>query len=267
MTIELYQAPQSTCSQKVRITLAEKGMPERGKDWVERFVDLSRFQQLEPEYLKLNPNGVVPTFVHDGTVLIESSAILEYLDEVFPEPPLLPPNAADRARARAWMRYIDEVPTVAVRVPTFANMLAPMRFSKTDDTDFAKHAERLPLRKQFYQRMSQKGFGKAELEYAEFQIRQTCERIDQAIRESGGPWIMGAQYTMVDAQVTPLIDRMEDLGFAFLWEDDLPQATAWLARVQARPSYAAAFYPGARISQTYPDFYRPAAELKAERGY
>ena len=267
MTIELYQAPQSTCSQKVRLTLAEKGMPEMNRDWIERDVDLSKFEQLEPEYLALNPNGVVPTMVHDGTVLIESSAILEYLEEVFPDPPLTPPDAAGRCRMRAWMRYVDEVPTVAVRVPTFANMLAPMRFAKTSDSDFSAHADRLPLRKQFYKRMGQTGFGKEELEYAEFQIRQTCERIERAIGEGGGPWIMGAQYTLVDAQVTPLIDRMEDLGYDFLWRDDLPAMTRWLADIQARPSYAAAFYPGARISQRYPDFYRPAAELKAERGY
>src|SRR5258708_12573606 len=64
------------------------------------------------------------------------------------------------------MRYIDEVPTVAVRVPTFANIIAPMRFAKTTDTDFSKHVDRLPLRKQFYQRLTQKGFGKEEVEYA-----------------------------------------------------------------------------------------------------
>lgn len=267
MTFEMYQAPQSTCSQKVRITLAEKGLPEMNKDWIEHDVDLGKFEQLEPDYLKLNPNGVVPTFVHDGTVLIESSAILEYLEEVIPEPALAPPDPVGRARMRAWMRYIDEVPTVAVRVPTFANMLAPMRFAKSSDGEFAAHADRLPLRKQFYQRMSQKGFGKAELEYAEFQIRQTCERIDAAIREHGGPWTMGPQYTMVDAQVTPLIDRMDDLGYGFLWEDDLPEMTAWLDRIRERPSFAAAFYPGARISERYPDFYRTATDLKAERGY
>ena len=118
-----------------------------------------------------------------------------------------------------------------------------------------------------YQRMSQTGFGKDELGYAEFQIRQTCERIDAAMIEQGGPWIMGAQYTMVDAQVTPLIDRMDDLGYAFLWEDDLPEMTAWFARIRDRPSFAAAFYSGARISARYPEFYRPALELKAERGY
>lgn len=267
MTIELYQAPQSTCSQKVRLTLAEKGMPEMNKDWVERDVDLSKFEQLEPDYLKLNPNGVVPTMVHDGTVLIESSAILEYLDEVFPEPALSPDDPVGRCRMRAWMRYVDEVPTTAVRVPTFANMLAPMRFAKTSNEDFQKHADRLPLRKQFYERMSQTGFGKKELEYAEFQIRQTCERIDAAIADHGGPFIMGDRYTLVDAQVTPLIDRMDDLGYEHLWEGDLPRMTKWLADIQARPSYAAAFYPGARISQRYPEFYKTASQLKEERGY
>jgi glutathione S-transferase len=161
MTIELYQTAHSTCSQKVRIVLAEKGMGERGKDWIEHEVDLGNYQQLEPAYLKLNPNGVVPTFVHDGQVMIESSAILEYLEEAFLDPPLAPADAVGRARMRAWMRYIDEVPTVAVRVPSFANLLAPMRFTKQSDAEFKKHTERLPLRKQFYQRMTQKGFGKA----------------------------------------------------------------------------------------------------------
>ncbi len=84
MAIELYHTAHSTCSQKVRLALAEKGMGERGKDWVEHEVNLSKFEQLKPDYLKLNPNGVVPTFVHDGAVIIESSAILVYLEVGFP---------------------------------------------------------------------------------------------------------------------------------------------------------------------------------------
>ena len=63
---------------------------------------------------------------------------------------------------RGWMRYIDEVPTVAVRVPSFANLFAPMRFTNTSDADFQKHTDRLPLRKQFYERMTQKGFGRGD---------------------------------------------------------------------------------------------------------
>jgi len=266
VAIELYHTAHSTCSQKVRIVLAEKGMGQRGKDWIEHEVNLGKFEQLEPAYLKLNPNGVVPTFVHDGAVLIESSAILEYLEETFPDPPLAPADRVGRARMRAWMRYVDEVPTVAVRVPTFANLLAPMRFARTSDEDFRKHTERLPLRKQFYQRMTQKGFGEADLNHALDQIRQTAGRIDQAMEETGGPWIMGGQYTLVDAQVTPLLDRMEDMGYGFLWED-LPRMSAWWARIKARPSYAHAFYPGARISARYAAGFKSAEELKATRGY
>lgn len=266
MTVELYHTSHSTCSQKVRITLAEKGMPKRGEDWIEHEVDLGKYQQLEPGYLKLNPNGVVPTFVHDGEVLIESSAILEYLEEAFPEPPLTPADAVGRARMRAWMRYIDEVPTVAVRVPSFANLLAPMRFSKTSDEDFRQHTERLPLRKQFYQRMTQKGFGKSDLEHAAGQIRQTAERIDKAMIETGGPWIMGGQYTLVDAQVTPLIARMEDMGYGFIWEE-LPEMSAWWTRIKARPSFDHTFYPGARISERYPSHFKSVEELRQTRGY
>jgi glutathione S-transferase len=266
MTIELYHTAHSTCSQKVRLTLAEKGLPERGKDWIEHEVDLGKFQHLEPAYLKLNPNGVVPTFVHDGQVMIESSAIMEYIDEAFPEPPLLPKDRVQRAKARAWMRYIDEVPTVAVRVPSFANLFAPMRFTGKSDQEFAQHADRLPLRKQFYQRMTQKGFGQKEIEYACGQIRQTCERIDAAMTQTGGPWIMGAQYTLVDAQVTPSIDRMEDMGYEDIWAN-LPQMSAWWARIKARPSYAATYYPGARMSARYPDHFKTAQQLREERGY
>ena len=267
MTIELYQSHHSTCSQKVRITLAEKGLPEKDKDWVAHEIDLGKFEHLTPAYLKINPNGVVPTMVDDGAVLIESSAIVEYLDETIPENPLSPEDPVARAGMRAWMRYIEEVPTVAVRVPTFANMLAPARYLKYSDEEFATHADRLPLRKRFYQRMTQKGFGEADVNYAKEQIRQTCERIDRAIEGHGGPWIMGEGFTLADALVASLIDRMDDLGYGYLWEDDLPGMTAWFAALQARPSFRACFYPGARISERYPEVYRTAREIEAERGY
>lgn len=266
MALELYHTAHSTCSQKVRITLAEKGLPERGKDWIEHEVNLGKFEHLTPDYLELNPNGVVPTLVHNGNVLIESSAIMEYLDDILPDPLLLPSDVVVRARARAWMRYIDEVPTVAVRVPSFANLLAPMRYSDTSDEDFSTHTERLPLRKQFYQRMTQKGFGNKEIDYAKFQIHQTCERIDNALSDNQGPWILGKQFTLVDVQVTPLIDRMEDLGYASLWEE-LPQMMSWWKRIKERPSYKATFYENAPISVRYKTHFKSAAELKEERGY
>ena len=81
MAMILYNAPQSTCSQRVRFVLNAKQLP-----FEERRLDLLAGDQLKPDYLKLNPNGVVPTLDHDGGIVIDSSVIMEYLDEVAPEP-------------------------------------------------------------------------------------------------------------------------------------------------------------------------------------
>ncbi len=101
--LELYHAGLTTCSKKARHCLAEKGL-----DYVSHYVNLRRFENHRPEYLALNPNGVVPTLVHDGTVIIESTFINEYLDEVFPDPPLIPSDPATRARMRGWGKMADD---------------------------------------------------------------------------------------------------------------------------------------------------------------
>src|SRR5256885_13223797 len=113
MPFKLYNAPQSTCSQRVRFVLNAKNLK-----FDEVKLDLLAGDQLKPEYLKLNPNGVVPTLDHDGTIVIDSSVIIEYLDEVAPQPSFSPTTPAGRAEMRALMRFIDEMPAAAVRVPT-----------------------------------------------------------------------------------------------------------------------------------------------------
>jgi glutathione S-transferase len=102
--LELYNTPHSTCSQKVCICLVEKNL-----EWTDQQVNLATKEHLSPKYLKINPNGVVLTFIHNGTIITDPSVICEYIDEVFPEP-------AQKAAMRAWLRFIEEVPTVAVRV-------------------------------------------------------------------------------------------------------------------------------------------------------
>ena len=111
--LELYQFPESTCSQKVRICLGEKGL-----EWVERRLDWRKRKHLTPEYLALNPNWVVPTLVHDGRSVIDSNVIMQYLDEVFPEPPLSPADPLARARMRAWLSYFNDVSVTAIRLPS-----------------------------------------------------------------------------------------------------------------------------------------------------
>ena len=239
--IELYHAATSTCSQKVRLTLAEKGVA-----FVSRTVNLRANENLSPEYLALNPNGVVPTLVHDGNVILDSSVICEYLDEVFPSPPLGPDNPVGRAHMRKWLRFLEEVPTAAIRVPTFQMALKP--FEGVDQETFRnERADIRPLRKHFYRKMGAKGFSDAEVEASLDGLDLTLRRMEEAFAK--GPWLMGEQFSLADIVVVPTIDRLDDLGLAQMW-GGYPGVTGWYARIKARPSYAAAFYPGSRISDS-----------------
>jgi len=116
----LYNSPPSTCSQRVRFVLNAKRLP-----FEEKKLDLLAGDQLRPEYLALNPNGVVPTLVHDGKVVIESSVILYYLDEVFPSPALMPRDPLARAQVRMVNKLIDEYVHNSCTILTFATAFRP----------------------------------------------------------------------------------------------------------------------------------------------
>jgi len=239
--LELYHAHPSTCSQKVRLCLAEKGL-----DYTSRPVNLRTNENLTPAYLALNPNGVVPTLVHDGHVILDSSVICEYLDEVFADPPLGPRDPVGRAHMRKWLRFLEEVPTAAIRAPTFQMALTPFRGVDPDKFK-AEHADVRPLRKHFYRRMGPQGFSQADIDASLDQLDLTIRRMDDALAK--GPWLMGESYSLADIVVTPTIDRIDDLGLADMWAN-YPRVADWYDRIKARPSYAAAYYPGARMSES-----------------
>src|SRR3979490_383578 len=210
----LYNAPQSTCSQRVRFVLNAKKLP-----FEEVKLDLLAGDQLKPDYLALNPNGVVPTLVHDGNVVIDSSVIIEYLDEIVPEPASFSPHSAvARARMRALMRFIDEMPAAAVRVPTFNLAFLP-RFAAMSEQEFLAFAESKPLRKEFMLAMGRKGFPEKDMDAAMQRLRRTYERMDTEIEKRGGPWLLGSDITLADIAVMPAIVRMSDLGQETAWQD------------------------------------------------
>lgn len=235
--LELYNSPVSTCSQKVRLVLAEKDIA-----WQDRRVSFAKHEHISDWYLKLNPNGVLPTLVHNGCAVLDSSVIGEYLEDAFPDKPLRPKDALDRAYMRAWRQFIDEVPTVAIRPPSF-NAAFVAVWSRLSDEEFDQYVDRLPLRKHFYRRMGRRGFPNEDIQASLDQLEMTLERMERALERS--PWLAGEQFTLADTSMTPTIVRMEDLGLDDLWEE-LPRVTDWYARVCSRPSFAVAFYSGSR---------------------
>lgn len=235
--LELYNAAISTCSQKVRWVLAEKSLP-----WVDHRMHFDRGDHLRPDYLALNPNGVVPTLVHDGVAIIDSSVINEYLDEVFSQLPLVPREPLARARMRQWRQYIDEVATPSVRYPSF-NAFFVRNFGHMNDAEFRLFAERRPLRRDFYLKMGRSGFPQDEVDAALRRLRQTMERMQAALAQ--GPWLIGDAFTLADVSLVPSLVRLEDLGQARLWAD-LPHVADWLRRVRQRPAFELTYYPGTR---------------------
>jgi glutathione S-transferase len=254
MSFTLYNAPPSTCSQRVRFVLNAKELP-----FGEVKLDLMAGDQLKPEYLALNPNGVVPTLDHDGAVVIDSSVIVEYLDEVAPEPSHLTPTApAERAHMRALMRFIDEMPAAAVRVPTFNLAFLP-RFQAMSEQEFVAMAEAKPLRKEFMLTMGRQGFPEKDMTAALDRLRRTYGRMDQAIAQSGGPWLLGKQPTLADVAVMPALVRMADLGLAKMWQD-LPRVKRWFEEIRAHPAFKPTYYFGSLLSERFPHLKERAAK-------
>src|SRR4051812_31707469 len=175
MAFTLYNAPQSTCSQRVRFVLNAKQLPFK-----EIHLDLLTGDQLKPEYLAINPNGVVPSLDHDGRVVIDSSVIVEYLDEVFPQPVSFTPHDPHaRATMRALMRFIDEVPAAAVRVPTYNLAFLP-RFAAMSEDEFLAFAESKPLRREFMLAMGRSGFPKKDMDASLAKMDRTYTRMEEA---------------------------------------------------------------------------------------
>jgi glutathione S-transferase len=255
MPIILYNAPQSTCSQRVRFVLHAKGL-----QFEEHKLNLLEGDQLKPAYLAINPNGVVPSIVHDGVPVIDSSVIIEYLDEAFPAPnPLRPHSLTALAHMRTMMRFIDEVPAAAIRVPTFNIAFLP-RFQRMSEAEFLAFAESKPLRKEFMLAMGQSGFPQKEMDEALGRVRRTVERMDDWLSTSGGPFLMGSQLTLADVALMPTLVRLEDLDLDRLWQDR-PRVSSWLATIKQQPQFEQTYYPGSLLTEQFPHL----AELRQRR--
>ena len=232
--LKLYSYNSSICAQKVRITLAEKGLAFDVQN-----IDLFTNEQFKPEYLKINPKGVVPALDHDGKIVIESSLICEYIDEAFPQPPLMPADAFGRARMRLWSKEVDEHLFEATRELSFSamfrermrNMTEEQREGRFNNVGDAIKRERLMSTYErgvespyVYQGIAcfETAFGKMEKEL------------------SHGAWIVGDRMTLADINMMPFVARLDFLGLLDAWIADRPGIKDWWARARALPSFRAA---------------------------
>jgi len=130
--LHLFHFSGSTCSQKMRIFLNLKGI-----EWTSHHLNLARMQHQTPWYMGINPRGLVPTLVHDGKVIIESNDILTYLEETFPEPPLIPHNR--QAETAAMLKAEDDL-HMDIRALTM-RFVFPSFLTKRPEAELKKYEE------------------------------------------------------------------------------------------------------------------------------
>ena len=231
----LYHATASTCSQKVRLALAEKGLA-----WEGHALNLRTFDQLKPEFLAINPKGMVPVLVHEDQVLTESMVINEYLDEAFPAVPLRPADALGRARVREWTLYIATEPTWAIKAPSYQKNLRPALQGTKSEAEFAEIAAKMPDQEnaQRWVIAATRGFTEAELDSEIARLAKTLDRMQAALETSA--WLAGDAYTLADVDMAPFVHRLAAIGQGAMIETR-PRVADWYARISARPAFKTAF--------------------------
>lgn len=232
--LELFHNDMSTCSQKVRMVLAEKGL-----EWTSHHLNLRAADQQEPDYLALNPNGVVPTIRHDGTVVIESTVINEYIDDAFSDPPLRPSGAGDRARMRLWTKRLDDGLHAATGV---VSSCIAFRFQHLDGKtreELDAYLARMPdaAKRERQTENIYKGVDSKFFPAAVRRFDNLLGDMDDALAEH--QWLAGEHFSLADAAYTPYAVRLDHLQLKEMW-DKRPHYAEWYERLQKRPAFKAA---------------------------
>ncbi|MCW5770934.1 MAG: glutathione S-transferase family protein [Rhodospirillaceae bacterium] len=242
--IGLYYSWYSICSEKVLICLFEKQLRFEG-----RLVDLFDFAQVKPDYLAINPEGIVPTLVHDGRKIFESTIINEYLNEVATEPRLLPADPAERAEARHWVQQFQDFvfPSLAIiSQPTFIAPELARRWSQAElESLIAQKRNAEKRRRQL--RAVRDGIPAQDIADAEARVLRVLDKMEAGLAD-GREWLAG-DFSLADIAAAPNVYRCEILGRMDL--------------IDARPGLAR-WYRGLRARRSFIETYRFAPSVRRD---
>jgi glutathione S-transferase len=232
--LELYHHNISVCAQKVRLVLSEKRLP-----WTGHHVDLMKGEHLRPEFLRINPRGLVPVLVDEGQPIIESTIIMEYLEDRFPERPLRPAAPAARAAMRLWTKVPDDGLHVACASITHSTAFLSQLRANHDREAFEKRLAKLPdqARAARQRQIFEHGVNAPIVRDAVLLHDTVLGDMESAL--GGQPWLGGADYSLADIALLPYVTRLDRLGLDGMWAGR-PRVADWFRRAQARPSFAEA---------------------------
>ena len=231
--LALYHNDMSLCAQKVRVCLAEKKL-----DWENRHLALRAGEHQQPWYIKLNRRAVVPTLVDGDNVIPESNVILEYLDEAYPQPPLMPEDAFGRARVRLWTKQLDEdIHDASAAILTFG---IAFRHQYLERGELGKKmVEQIPniFKRERRREVIEKGPQSRHFVIAVERMVLLLDEMEEALAQHR--WLASDDYSLADVAFTPYLARLEHLNILDM-VGERTRVADWYRRCKARPSFEAA---------------------------
>ncbi|MAF50277.1 MAG: glutathione S-transferase family protein [Rhodospirillales bacterium] len=225
--LHLWHGDLSSCSQRVRITLAEKGL-----EWESHPISIPDNEHATSEYQAINPKGLVPAFVHDGVLMIESKDIILYLDTAFPAPPLRPGTEDGLEELRKWVDAADTGQS-DLKLLSHEFLFRPRKKMTPQDVEaFAASHQNKELVDFIREWQSADMFPADKIAAAVDRTHGCFMELDAAL--AAGPWIMGAQFTLAEAAWMPNVHRMWLMDWPL---DRYPNLGAWFQRARQRPSF------------------------------
>jgi glutathione S-transferase len=233
--LKLYHAEPVANSLKTLISLKEKGL-----EFQSVYIDLHRFEQHEPAFVAINPEGQVPVLDHDGAVITHTSVIAEYLEDAFPESPSLrPSDPLGKARMRYWNKFVDEHVMGYVSMHGWHRMISVIARS-VESGEFEKYMARIPLHEQREKwRTARSGFSEADLANATRKIEVAVDQVERQLTQA--PWLAGNACTLADINFFASCGAgLQRLFPEMHTEMRAPRLTDWIGRMLARPGVQAA---------------------------
>lgn len=226
--LHLYHAAISNCAMRVRMVLEEKHLP-----WESHHLDLAKGETHTPEYFGINPNGVVPTLVDDGVVIIESDDIIEYLDEKFPNPALRPADPALQIKVHEWLKLATGIHVRGIKTWIYHNKMRNKLKMQAEEWDKYSGLQHNPELLAFHAKSrSEDGFSEADLAASKAILEESWGRTEQTLKRSD--WLVGNQFSLADIAWVPLHFTLIGANFSF---EQYPAVQAWEARIRARECF------------------------------
>jgi len=236
--VTLYHWEPNANSGKPMLTLMEKGVA-----FESRYLDLLNFDQHRPEYLAINPQGTIPAMLHGERVLTESTAIMEYVDEVFPGPRLMPQEPRDRWRVRWWMKFMDQWLGPSFSMIGWSVFVGPAVRAR-DPEELKAAVERIPLpeRRLAWHKAISGRFGADEMRESRRRVALGIRMLEQELGKR--PWLASDRYSLADINGFNLAYALP-LSQPALSNDELtPNIMRWLRAIYARPATRACWALG-----------------------